>query len=181
MLANLRALFGVVVDIVLLRRGPEHLPASPPLLVFMIALFATLTSLVAVNLPRPEPKWPLAVAMSVAANLIWYRVALHLANKPERFTQTMIALFAVSVVFLPPIYFLQEMLLAQQAANEEPSAMVALLLFGLATWGLVVNLRIVKSAFEWPWPPVIILVVAQGIASLLLLQALFPASAPPPK
>ena len=32
MLANLRALFGVVVDIVLLRRGPEDLPASTVLL-----------------------------------------------------------------------------------------------------------------------------------------------------
>mgnify|MGYP003693691237 CR=1 FL=1 len=28
MLANLRALFGCLVDIILLRRGPEHLPAS---------------------------------------------------------------------------------------------------------------------------------------------------------
>ena len=37
MLANLRALFGVVVDIVLLRRGPEHLPASPALLAVTIA------------------------------------------------------------------------------------------------------------------------------------------------
>jgi hypothetical protein len=147
----------------------------------MIALFAALAGIVAVNLPKPEPKWPLAVALSIAANLIWYRVALHLANKAERFIQTMIALFAVSVVFLPPVFYLQDMLLAQQAANQEPSPMVALLLFGLCTWGLVVNLRIVKAAFEWPWPPVIILVVAQGIASLLLLQALFPVGAPPAK
>ncbi len=181
MLANLRALFGVVVDIVLLRRGPEHLPASPALLVFMIALFAALSGLVAINLPKPEPKWPLAVAMSIAANLIWYRVALHLANKPERIVQTMIALFAVNVVFLPPVLFLQDMVLAQQAANQQPSALVVFLVLGLCTWGLVVNLRVVKAAFEWPWPPVIILVVAQAFASMLLLQALFPVSAPPPR
>jgi len=38
MLANLRALFGLLVDIVLLRRGPESLPASPSLLVIVIVL-----------------------------------------------------------------------------------------------------------------------------------------------
>ena len=38
MLANLRALFGCVVDIILLRRGPEALPAAQGLLVVLVAL-----------------------------------------------------------------------------------------------------------------------------------------------
>ena len=45
MLANLRALFGVFVDIMLLRRGPEHLPASPVLLGIVVAVDVILYSI----------------------------------------------------------------------------------------------------------------------------------------
>jgi hypothetical protein len=71
MLANLRALFGVIADIVLLRRGPENLPASLPLLVFTVALYAVVASFVASAFAPPEENWPVSIGTVIVVTLLW--------------------------------------------------------------------------------------------------------------
>jgi hypothetical protein len=178
MLANLRALFGVVVDIVLLRRGPEHLPASPPLLVVFILLYAGVTALVYTSVAPAHPRWLLALAFEILGALLWYRAALQMSSKPERFVQTMIALFAVRAIFAPLIMPLTFELMTQMQAQQSPSGLLQLLFLGLFVWWLTANAKIIKAAFEWPWPPAVIMVLGEEFALFLASAAIFGNSAP---
>jgi hypothetical protein len=178
MLANLRALFGVVVDIVLLRRGPEHLPASPALLVVVVALYAGVASLIFSIISTGDDKWPLVVALLIVTRLAWYRVALQMSNKAERFTQTMTAMFALLALFAPLLMPIWNMLATQLEAKQTPSSALTMLLLALRVWLYVLDVRIVRSAFEWPWLAAVIMVLAQEFALILVALALFGNPAP---
>jgi hypothetical protein len=184
MLANLRALFGVVVDIVLLRRGPEHLPASPALLATIVAAYAVAASLVASALATSEQSWPLELGIVVGGTLLWYQVALRMAGKRERFLQTMTAMFAVRLLFAPLVMPLMSAWMVQvkafEATKAPPSTVLGLLALFLMLWLFLINVRIVRGAFEWPTFPAVILVLAQEFAMLLVLAALIGMPAPPP-
>src|SRR5262245_46831421 len=98
MLANLRALFGSVIDIILLRRGPEALPASQTLLAIVVALNVFVPVVIFGLLALPVTSALLASLVSTAVTLLWFRGALALANKRERFLQTMTAILGVNVL-----------------------------------------------------------------------------------
>jgi hypothetical protein len=125
MLAKLRALFGVFVDIMLLRRGPEHVPASPTVLVVLIALNLVLYPIgMELLLPARRPDAPapwLLMAVIIALVLAWYRVAFQLVGRPERFVQTMSALFAVNLMGLPAMPLIAAYLpyMTQQPGAEQ--------------------------------------------------------------
>ena len=103
MLANLRALFGVVIDIILLRRGPESIPVSQVLLAFVVALNVG-GSLLLGRIDAGSLGQALAQSLAGCAVLLaWFHAALTLARKRERFLQTMTALFAVNALFLPAV------------------------------------------------------------------------------
>jgi hypothetical protein len=183
MLANLRALFGVVVDIVLLRRGPEQLPASAPLLVITVVLYAVVASLVASAVAAPDESWQLSIGIVIVVTLLWYQVALRLAGKRERFLQTLTAMFAVQVLFAPLRMPVVSELMIQAKAYEDhqipPSTLLTLLAVSLMVWQFVVTVRIIRSAFEWTWVPAVILALAQEFAMLLVLAALLGGATPP--
>lgn len=176
MLANLRALFGVVIDIVLLRRGPEHLPASPTLLLTVMALFAVVASLVSSQVAGTDPNWPIELAVALVMIPLWYRLALLIAKKPERFLQTVTAMFGVLLLFAPLAVPAIAALMAQQEAYETtkvpPSAMLSFIVIGLVVWRFVIYVRIVRAAFEWSVLPAVLLVLAQEFVMLLALVAL---------
>jgi hypothetical protein len=183
MLAKLRALFGVVVDIVLLRRGPEHLPASPTLLALTMGAFVLVAGAVSSLLSTGDPKWPLELAVVTIMTPLWYLAALQLVNKRERFLQTVTALFAVLLLFAPIALPIASSYMAQAQAFEQtqvpPSALLGLLLLFLVVWRFAICVRIVRAAFEWSIFPAVMLVLAQEFVMLLVLAALIgPAPTP---
>ena len=181
MLANLRALFGVIVDIVLLRRGPEHLPASPALLWSVVALDFVVTAVLVAFTPEVPRTWVLQVIAGIAILLLWFRVAFNVAKKPERFLQTATAIFGVSILFLPVLMPL-ESALKPYIPDKVSEAPMSLLLpsFLLGAWAIAIQVRIVRSAFEWHWLPSLIFIFAQNMVSVVLLGALFGAGQPGP-
>lgn len=179
MLANLRALFTVVIDIALFRRGPEQLPASPVLLAIAIVAYAGIAAIVTHALSFANTRLPLELAVFVAATMLWYRVALGLANKAERFVQTVTAMFATRALIAPLDMPVRLTLFAQMQAKVPPSSMLALVFLGLLVWQFVINVRIVRAAFEWQLPAVIIMIVAQEFVVLMVVAALF-GTAPAP-
>jgi hypothetical protein len=176
MLANLRALFGVVVDIVLLRRGPEHLPASPTLLASVLGAFVVVAAVVSSLISTGDPKWPLELAVVTTMTPLWYWLALRLANKRERFLQTVTALFAVLLLFAPIALPIAHHYMIQAQAFEQtrapPSALLGLSLLFLVVWRFIICVRIVRGAFEWTIFPAVMLVLAQEFVMLLVLAAL---------
>ncbi len=183
MLANLRALFGVVIDIVLLRRGPEQLPASPALLAITMAAFAVVAATVSSQVATSDPNWPIELAVALVMIPLWYRVALQLAKKPERFLQTVTAMFAVLLLFaplaVPAIGILMEQQKAYETTKVPPSGLLTLVVLTLVVWRFVIYVRITRAAFEWPVIPAVILVLAQEFAMLLVLLALSGVAAQP--
>ena len=181
MLANLRALFGVVVDIVLLRRGPEHLPASPALLFVVIAINLAVSALLVGLASRPPSSWPLQLAAGTLILLLWFRASFAVAQKRERFVQTMTAYLAASTVFLPALVPLASALqpfMADPEKVQQPPALLLLAAIVVLVWMVTVQARIVRAAFEWPYFVSIVFILAQNFVSAYLLASMFGTARP---
>ncbi len=181
MLANLRALFGVVVDIVLLRRGPEHLPASPVLLAIVIGLYAVASMLVSRTMGPAGGTGQLLMLLvfEIAVTLAWYRVALQLAGKAERFVQSMSAMFLVNLVLLPLIIPIADPLVAQMQAQQDPPTLLKLIAFALFAWWIAANGNVIKVTFEWPWFAAILMLLAQKFSLSMAAAIMFGKAAAP--
>jgi hypothetical protein len=179
MLVILRALFGQLVDIVLLRRGPEHLPASRALLTTVVVVNLVLYgvayhNLIAPLMPEASSDWPLQMIAGSLITLAWFRVSFQLAHKTERFVQTMIAVFATNILLIPAMPLFAALLPYMQKPNGEPApATLVLLTLLIAGWVLAVLVHIVRSAFEWSWAGSIVFVFASSFGPAILLSILF--------
>jgi hypothetical protein len=172
MLAILRALFGRLVDIILLRRGPEQLPASRTLLALMITLnfLGSLIWAGVVSVRLVDAVLQSVIACSVM--LLWYHWALHIAQKRERYLQTLTALFGVSAMFLPvlmPLVGAMMPYLEKADPNSPPPAALLIMTMVVLFWGLLVNVRIVRVSFETSWVGAVLLVLGEGFATLFVL------------
>jgi len=176
MLVNLRALLGSLIDLVLFRRGPETLPASPGVLAFVVALNAAVTALVVAFIPTVPAVTALEMLANAAVPLLWYWIAFSLAKKPERFVQTMSAFFGVNAIFQPvvaPMFAALLPYIQKPDPNVPPPAALSLLFLAITVWLLIVWVRIVHAAFEWPYAACILFVFAQNFAALYIFALLF--------
>jgi hypothetical protein len=184
MLANLRALFGCLFDIILLRRGPESLPASPVLLVIAVALYVVLYAIgyhlfLRPIMPEPAETSFVQIAAGALLTLLWFRIAFQLARKPERFLQTMIATFAADTMAIPALPLLAAIM--QYTKPGDTAAPILLLLSAavVGIWILAVLIHIVKSAFEWSWVQAALMVIGSNIGVAILLALIFGESPKP--
>jgi hypothetical protein len=178
MLVNLRALFGVILDIVLLRRGPENLPASNTLLAAAVAIFVALNVLafqvfVVAQMPETPRAWPLMIVVASLLQLLWFRAAFRIVGKPERFAQTMIAVFATSTLFIPALALFGALIPYSKKGAAEAPPLLSFLFIAIEVWMLVILSRIVRVAFEWPWLAAIVFVFAANFATAVILSVLF--------
>jgi hypothetical protein len=182
MLANLRALLGVIVDIVLLRRGPDSLPAAPVLLFVFITLYAVSGGLALASLPKPPALLPVHVLINIVVMLLSYHLAFIAAQRRERFVQTVSAVFAVGALFAPAMIPLGSTVMSQAQKPETASGALLILALGLAVWLFVIQIRIVRAALEWPIAGIVGFLIAQELLGALIFVLLFgdPASPPTP-
>jgi len=176
MLANLRVLFGRLIDIVLLRGGPEQLPASAGLLAFTVFLNAAVFTFVVALIPTLPALSPFELFVSTIVPLLWFQVAFTIAKKPERFVQTMTAFFGVNALFQPLVVPLSAALLPYMQKPDPampPPAAPSLLLLAISLWMLIVLVRIVHDAFEWRYLASIAFVFGQKIAVFVVYAAVF--------
>jgi hypothetical protein len=173
MLGLLRALFNALVDILLLRRGPENVPASVALLALVITLDAAVTLLFAAQLPEASRPSALNLAVSVALSMLAYRVILGFAGKPERFLQTMIAVFGTNAIFSPVVTPMLATLVESSAAKQPPPTLIVIGLFLIGIWGFVVSVYILRSATGWKTAPTVAALIAQYFVLALIVMSLF--------
>jgi hypothetical protein len=185
MLANLRALFGVVVDIVFLRRGPENIPASTSLLVVVVGAYVALYTLayrvfILPVAPSAPGSWALQIVCAVLIELLWFRVAFQIARKPERFVQTMTAVFATSTLFIPALAMVGALMpYMKDGGSAQAPALLSFLTAFVGIWMVVIVVRIVRSAFEWNWPISIFFVLAANFVPVIILSIVFGGSPKP--
>lgn len=176
MLANLRALFSSVVDIILFRRGPENLPASQALLAVLVAVSIVGSVIMSAVASLPTSNALLESVVGSAVMLLWFRVALAVAGKRERFLQTMTAIFGVNILFLPVMVPLLGALLPyleKSDANTPPPAALFLITLLVGVWAFAVEIRIVRAAFECPWIGAVLLVIGEFFAAGFVAMLLF--------
>jgi len=182
MLVNLRALFVRLIDIVLLRSGPEQLPASPGLLTIVVAMNVAVSAIVYSLLAKPPLHWQLQLLVGTVVTLVWFRVAFGFVNKPERFLQTSAAVFGTNTLFVPALIpMVAELLpfLEKPEPTASPPALLSLLAAVLGIWLLTVQVRIVRAAFEWHFIAAIIFIFGMNFASALVYGMLFGVPAKP--
>ncbi|HEX5163582.1 MAG TPA: hypothetical protein VFV88_17790 [Steroidobacteraceae bacterium] len=176
MLANLRALFGGVVDITLFRSGPESLPASQALLAIVVVLFIAVSVVMSALVSLPVADALAGAVLGSVVMLAWFRAALAIANKRERFLQTCTAIFGVNLVFQPALVPLAGALkpyFEKADPTVAPPAALMLVTTVLGIWAFIVEVRIVKAAFEVSWLGGVLLIIGEFFAAVLVSTLLF--------
>lgn len=142
----------LILDICLLRGRVQDLPTSTALLA------ATGFASVVVNaLGMPGENLGVAQFLFVAVQPILFGVVINLLLRlrgfPERWVQTMTALYAVDAVFsLLKLPFLPAMIEMLRQGPEAQFRWEGLLLIFLGGWLLLITARILREATEWPLP-----------------------------
>lgn len=152
------------------------MPVSLALLIFVVALSVVATAIMGAATGLALPNALLQAAVGSAVMLLWFHVALALARKRERFLQTMTALFGVNVLFVPvmtPLMAAVLPYLEKPDAAVSPPAGAMLLLFAIGLWALVVEVRVIRSAFEVPGIVALLLVIGEIVAAGIIGSLLF--------
>ncbi len=176
MLVNLRALLARLIDIVLLRGGPEQLPASSSLLAAMVAVNVAVSGLAYSLIQNSPDDWQTKLMVETVVALLGLYAAFSLANKSERFLQTSAAIFGTTTLFMPALIPMSATLLPYLEKPDPavaPPAALSLLAAVLGIWLLIVQVRILRTAFEWHWVAAIIFFFALNFASALVYGMLF--------
>jgi drug/metabolite transporter (DMT)-like permease len=160
----------IFVQLLLLRCGPQRLPASGLLLILTVLAYAGVNGLVSCIFP-PAQNWPALLLLDVGFLLLWNAAVLKLAGRPERILQTTTAVFGFQLLLAPLLVALDWL---EQRLHGDPTWEGPLVVVGLVllAWLVTVNSRIMSAALEWSMTASVALVVVQTLAEQLLQVAL---------
>lgn len=160
------------VEIALLRRGPQDLPASSFLLTVTVLGYLAVNVLARFLMPAAQGAWMLQLLFELLFTLGWYALLLRIFNRPERFLQTATAMFGYQTLLAPPI--IAAIWLVQQFGKESvwllPVLVIALV---LVVWLIAAGAHILKAALEWSMPASVGMIILQMVVGELLLLGLF--------
>lgn len=135
-------LFSRLVGIILLRLGPQDLPAGNAPLALAVAAYVVVTG-ISLNLGDARENTALIVVLAVILPLFLVRIVLALRGRPARWPQTVTALFGTSALLsalaLP---------LSVLTASGEPGAATVLASLALFIWSFAVDAHIWRHALE---------------------------------
>jgi hypothetical protein len=175
----MKELVNLFLQIALLRRGPQDLPASALLLVLTVLACVGVNLLVSFALPPardPQPGLkdtfigPLLV--STLYTLAWYVVLLRVVRRPERTLQTTTAVFGLQTLLALP-WLACEWLLRRYGEDDTWQIPITCVALMLAAWLIAANSNIVKAALEWSAMASVALVILQMVVGELVVLALF--------
>jgi hypothetical protein len=169
----MQELIRLFTQIALLRRGPQDLPTSAPLLAFTIAAYFAANFAVSSVLPPFQGPWVAHLCIDVVFMFVWYAVLLRMVGRPERFLQTTTAVYGFQTV-LSPLLIASEGLTRRFAQDSIGQLSVTLVSLTVFVWIIAANSQIVKAALEWSMPSSVALVILQTLAGYLLMVELFP-------
>lgn len=130
-----------LVGVLLLRDGPQDMPAGTAALTLSIALYIAATA-VSISLGEGAENPMAVLALAVALPLILARIVLGIGKRPERWNQTVTALLGtsalLSLVSLP----------LATSTGSEPSAVVVIASLVLFFWSFAVDGHIWRHALD---------------------------------
>jgi hypothetical protein len=169
----MKELVRLFVQIALMRRGPQDLPASATVLAATAAGYFLINCVVSAVLPPIKGPWFGHLIVDVLFTLAWYALLLRIIGRPERFLQTSTAVFGYQAV-LSPFWIASIWLIQQFAEGDAWRFPVVMLGLAIVVWLVAANARVLKAALEWAMPSCVALVILQILAGQALLVYLFP-------
>ena len=160
-------------DILRFRRGPEDLPVSLSLLFGTVAARLIIGVLVFENTPDAGEHNTALLLLDAAVLLLWGRMLLQIAGRPERYLQTMTAVFGCELV-LQPLQAPATWFYGMHAADPNLGAVALLLVYAIGVWALIVFVRILRAATGWPVLGCVAAAFGQEMLTLLIGVMLFP-------
>lgn len=162
-----------LLEICLLRAGPQDLPAAPQFLALTLAGYF----LVDVLISQLSFPFGAALAVSLLDLLLlaaFARIVLRIVSKPQRFMQTLAALAGtgqlLGLLALPLIHGLT----TAQAAGETASGL-AFAWLALLAWSLLVLGHILRHAMSVTLMTGVGVGVLYSLLSVLIVRTVFPA------
>jgi hypothetical protein len=168
----MKEILRLFMQIALLRRGPQDLPASRLLLALTVIGYLAV-NLVVESALQPDYHWSGPLLADAAFMLLWYIGALRLAGRPERILQTVTAIFGFQGV-LSPLLIGSEWLMRRFHDDATWQAAVTCMGLLLLAWLIAANSHIVKQALEWSGTASVALVILQIVAGWVVVFTLFP-------
>lgn len=168
----MKELVRLFVQIALMRKGPQDLPASGTLLAATAAGYFLVDCLVSAVLP-PIKGWFGQLVVDVLFTFAWYALLLAILRRPERFVQTTTAVFGFETV-LSPLQIASVWLIRQFADDNPWRFPIVIVGLAIIVWIIAANARVLKSALEWALPVCVALVILQILGGQALLLFLFP-------
>lgn len=155
-----------LVNLLRLKGGPQHLPASWPLVIFVLTVYLAQNLVTGQQLEdeNAAAKSLLAISLQifVLAGLLYWRRHL------ERFPQTLTALVGVGIVF----NFLTWILLMQSdPATNQP--LLAMSWFGVFIWSLFIDAHIYRHALSVKLATGMLITVLTLAISYVLIEMIF--------
>lgn len=149
-----------------LRGGPQDLPASWPLVIFLLTAYMVQNLVTGQQLDdqNAAAKSLLAICLQVVALtglLLWRK-------HPERFAQAMSALAAMGVIFNAITWVLLSM--SDPTVNQP---IMALVWFAVFVWSLLVDANIYRHALSVPFAVGMLVTVLILAASYVMIEMFF--------
>ncbi|MBK1734330.1 hypothetical protein CKO15_03330 [Halorhodospira abdelmalekii] len=155
-----------LIEICLFRKGPQHLPYAPGLLVVVIAISAGLSYVTAGNLPQAGPVTT-QIAVAVLFGLFFLYALLTLRGVADRFIQSATAMFGADALIAAPVA-LVTFSLAGRSPEEAPTAALIILLLWL--WHIGVLGAIFHHALQMRLPLGVLLALAYSFLSFQVVH-----------
>ena len=168
----MKELVRLFVEIALMRKGPQDLPASVALLATSAAGYFIVNCLVSAALPPIPGPWLWHLVVDVVFTFVWYALLLRILRRPERFLQTTTAVFGYQAV-LAPLWIAAVWLVRQFADDDTWRLPISMIGLGIVVWKVAANAQVLKAALEWALPACVALVILQYLAGQILLFYLF--------
>lgn len=145
-----------VIELMLLRRGPQDMPGDSTTLAASAAAYCILLFL-QVGLIMPPGHAALQAGLATALLALYVRSVLRLRKLPNRYNQTATALFAsgatLTLVMLAPTHVMAPYLQAISQASDPqnvpmPPSFVTLAYVALGLWGLAIYSHVYRNALD---------------------------------
>lgn len=130
----------ILIDMILLRKGPEDLPASVSLMFILL----TINFVISVVLASKIHSHSVAVSLSaIGLFMTFIFIKILLVNKPERFTQTFSSMMGVSILIdlasVPVVFPLLNESLNQNILVLFWLLAIALYIWLVVTYGFIIS------------------------------------------
>jgi hypothetical protein len=170
----LRGLIFFFVELCLLRRAPQDLPAASALLALGVVA-DVLVGLLLGLIVDLSPWMALSQGLvDVAFMLAVLYVALRLMDRLRRFMQTATALLGAGAVL--GTLAIVPLSLLPVGGEGEPTAIAAILFLGLIVWSVLVTGHIFRHAFDLRLGQGVVIAVAYNLLSYSLVGGIFSGS-----